>query len=80
MGIDLSILFVTLQYETSEILLIPNSFQYGGTTSALTDNHKNHKMKQVTLFQNMTSKTPLSGDLEKLVEFMKTDEKLKFLT
>ena len=28
----------------------------------------------------MTSKTPLSGDLEKLVEFMKTDEKLKFLT
>lgn len=28
----------------------------------------------------MTSKTPLPGDLEKLVEFMKTDEKLKFLT
>ena len=37
-------------------------------------------MKQVTIFQNMTSKTPLPGDLEKLVEFMKTDEKLKFLT
>ena len=28
----------------------------------------------------MTSKTPLPGDLEKLVEFMKTDEKLMFLT
>lgn len=37
-------------------------------------------MKYVTIFQNMTSKTPLPGDLEKLVEFMKTDEKLKFLT
>ena len=37
-------------------------------------------MKHVTIFQNMTSKTPLPGDLEKLVEFMKTDEKLMFLT
>ena len=28
----------------------------------------------------MTSKTPIQGDLESLVSFMKTDEKLKFLT
>lgn len=28
----------------------------------------------------MTSKTPILGDLESLVSFMKTDEKLKFLT
>lgn len=28
----------------------------------------------------MTSKTPILGDLENLVSFMKTDEKLKFLT
>lgn len=39
------------------------------------------KMKQlVSQFANMTSKTPILGDLESLVSFMKTDEKLKFLT
>lgn len=38
-------------------------------------------MKQlVSQFANMTSKTPIQGDLESLVSFMKTDEKLKFLT
>lgn len=38
-------------------------------------------MKQlVSQFANMTSKTPILGDLESLVSFMKTDEKLKFLT
>ena len=39
------------------------------------------KMKQlVSQFANMTSKTPILGDLESLVSFMKTDERLKFLT
>lgn len=28
----------------------------------------------------MTSKTPIQGDLESLVSFMKTDKKLMFLT
>lgn len=38
-------------------------------------------MKQlVSQFANMTSKTPIQGDLESLVSFMKTDERLKFLT
>ena len=38
-------------------------------------------MKQlVSQFANMTSKTPILGDLESLVSFMKTDERLKFLT
>lgn len=38
------------------------------------------KMKQlVSQFANMTSKTPIQGDLESLVSFMKTDERLKFL-
>ena len=36
--------------------------------------------KKVSQFANMTSKTPILGDLEKLVSFMKTDEKLKLLT
>ena len=36
--------------------------------------------KKVSQFANMTSKTPILGDLESLVSFMKTDEKLKFLT
>lgn len=36
--------------------------------------------KKVSQFANMTSKTPIQGDLESLVSFMKTDERLKFLT
>ena len=36
--------------------------------------------KKVSQFANMTSKTPILGDLESLVSFMKTDERLKFLT
>ena len=36
--------------------------------------------KKVSQFANMTSKTPIQGDLESLVSFMKTDKKLKFLT
>ena len=36
--------------------------------------------KKVSQFANMTSKTPIQGDLESLVSFMKTDKKLMFLT